>query len=272
MLSRMIRGSTGLAFHAGVSRTCLAGDEDRLLVRVVFHQVDAAQRFVVGGEADLAAAGSCRSPLEVVEDLLGVEVAPDRRAVVVGGVGVLAADDDVGEAEVLAVDGVHHRFLGAAVEHLDVQAQQDHAVGHRLAARAPELGIAVAFAQRAVVDQRLVGVHADVGVDVVALGLADQRVQAGPGVVPCAQQRLQAVDQGVLVGPVQRVAGLEGDHALPALVGQQLADLARREHVLAELGVLRLRQHLDLAAEQVRLVGVAHQHHVGAGVVGPLGQ
>ena len=124
----------------------------------------------------------------------------------------------------------------------------------------------------AVLDQRLVGVHAHVGVDVVALGFADQRVQAGPGVVAGPQQRLQTVDQGVFVGAVQRVAGLEGDDALPALLGQQLADLARREHVLAEPRVLRLRQHLDRAAQQVRLVGVGLQHHVAAGMVGPLGQ
>ena len=57
----------------------------------------------------------------------------------------------------------------------------------------------------------------------------------GAGVVPGPQQRFQAVDQGVFVGPVQRVAGLKGHDAVPALLGQQLADLARREHVLAEV-------------------------------------
>ena len=124
----------------------------------------------------------------------------------------------------------------------------------------------------AVLDQGLVGVHADVGVDVVALGLADQRVQAGAGVMARPQQRLQAVDQGVFVGAVQRVAGLKGHDALPALFGQQLADLARREHVLAEPRVFRLRQHVDRAAQQMRLVGVGLEHHVAAGMVGPLGQ
>jgi hypothetical protein len=43
--------------------------------------------------------------LELPELLLRVEVAPDVGAVVVGRVGVLAADDDVREAEVLTVDG-----------------------------------------------------------------------------------------------------------------------------------------------------------------------
>ena len=150
--------------------------------------------------------------------------------------------------------------------------EQDDAIGHRFAPRPPQGRIAVAVAQRAVLDQGLVGVHADVGVDVVALGLADQRVQAGPGVVAGPQQRLQAVDQGVFVGAVQRVAGLKGHDPLPALLGQQLADLARREHVLAEPRVLRLRQHPDRAAQQMRLVGVGLQHHVAAGMVGPLGQ
>jgi hypothetical protein len=71
-----------------------------------------------------------------------------------------------------------------------------------------------------VLDEGLVGVHAHVGVDVVALGLADQRVQAGPGIVAGPQQRLQTVDQGVFVGAVQRVSGLEGHDPLPALLGQ----------------------------------------------------
>ena len=74
------------------------------------------------------------------------------------------------------------------------------------------------------------------------------------------------------MGAVQWVPRLEGDHALPALGGQQPAHLARREHVLAEPRVLGLRQHADRAAHQVRLAGVAHQHHVAAGVIGPLGQ
>ena len=43
---------------------------------------------------------------------------------------MLAADDDVGEAEVLPVDRVHDGFLRPAVEHLDVEAQQDDAIGH----------------------------------------------------------------------------------------------------------------------------------------------
>ncbi len=121
-------------------------------------------------------------------------------------------------------------------------------------------------------DQGLVGVHADVGVYIVPLGFADQWIEAGPGVVPRPQQRLQAVDQGVFMGAVQGVAGLERDHPLPALVGQQLADVPRREHVSAEPRVFGLRQDLDRPAQQVRLVGVGLEHHVAAGLVRPVGQ
>src|SRR5439155_52527 len=168
--------------------------------------------------------------------LLRVEVAPDRRAVVEGRVGVLAPDDQVGEAEVLAVDGVHHRFFRAAVEHLDIEAEEEDAVGHRLAARPPERGVAVALAESARRDERLVGPHAHVGVHVVALGLADEGVETRAGVVPGAEQRLEPVDERVLVRAMERVARLEGDHALPALGGEQPAHLARRQHVLPGLG------------------------------------
>ena len=74
------------------------------------------------------------------------------------------------------------------------------------------------------------------------------------------------------MGAVQRIAGLERDRAVPAFRLQQLADLARREHVLAELRMLGLRQDVDRSAQQVRLVGVALEHHVGAGVIGAIGE
>ena len=124
----------------------------------------------------------------------------------------------------------------------------------------------------AVLNQHFIRVHANVGVDVVPLRFADQRIQTRPRIVACPKQRFQAVDQGILVGAVQRVAGLEGDHSLPALLGQQTADVARRQNVLAESRVPRLRQHLDRAAQQMRLVGVGRKNHVAAGMIGSVGQ
>ena len=81
----------------------LAGDEDRLLVFVAVHQVHAADRIVVRGKTDFDRL-DLQIALQLAEYFLGVEIAPDGRAVVVRGVGMLAADDDVGEAEVLTID------------------------------------------------------------------------------------------------------------------------------------------------------------------------
>ena len=133
----------------------------------------------------------------------------------------------------------------------------------------PQLLVLVALAERLVVDQGPVGPHARGGVHVVALGLADERVEHGPGEVAVARQPFQADDQGVLVGAVQRVARLEGDDALAALLAEQRPRLARRQDEVAVLRVLRLRQHAHLAADQVRPRVV--QDHAAAGMVGALG-
>jgi hypothetical protein len=80
-----------------------------------------------------------------LEDLLRVEVAPDRLAIVVRRVGVLASDHEIAEAVVLAVDRVHHRFLRSAVEHLDVERQDLEDLGQVVAARLPERLVLVAL-------------------------------------------------------------------------------------------------------------------------------
>src|SRR5262249_36569402 len=84
-------------------------DREGLLVGVMVGQIDAADRLVVGREADLAGT-QLQLAGQIVEDVLGVEVAPDRLAVVERRVGVLAADHQIAEAVVLAVDGVHYRL------------------------------------------------------------------------------------------------------------------------------------------------------------------
>ncbi len=66
-------------------------------------------------------------------------------------------------------------------------------------------------------DQRLVGAHTRHRVHVVALGLADQRIEDRSGEMAGPRQPLQAGHQGVFVSPMQRVARLERHHALPAL-------------------------------------------------------
>src|SRR5690606_11407492 len=70
------------------------------LRRVLLDQAAAAEFLVVGGEADIDRADG-ELAVDLLEDLLRVEIAPDVRAVKVRRVGVLAADDDVAEAVVL---------------------------------------------------------------------------------------------------------------------------------------------------------------------------
>ena len=114
--------------------------------------------------------------------------------------------------------------------------------------------------------------HANVGIDVIALGLADQRIERRPGVVPGPEQRLQPIDQGILVGAVQRIAGLEGDDAVPALGLKSLRTSLGESTYLPKRGCLGCGKTRIAAAQEVRLVGVALQDHVAAGMVGPIGE
>ena len=63
-------------------------------------------------------------PFELVEFSLRRQAVPNVLTVIVRGVGMLAPDDDIGEAEILPINGVHDRLLGPAVKHFDVQAQK----------------------------------------------------------------------------------------------------------------------------------------------------
>jgi RNA polymerase sigma factor for flagellar operon FliA len=124
--------------------------------------------------------------------------------------------------------------IGATLDLSESRVSQMH--GHAFAARAStELRVAVALAQGAGVDQRLVGVHPHGGVDVVPLGLADQRVQA---------RRRRSCPRGSAF-PSRRRARIREPGAADCgferrrrrsslLAGQQLAHFAGREDVLAE--------------------------------------
>ena len=134
----------------------------------------------------------------------------------------------------------------------------------------PQLLVLVALAQRLVVDQGLVGAHARGGVDVVALGLADERIEHGAGEVALARQPFQAGDQGVLVGAVQRVARLEGDDALPALLGGT-APASRA--ATGRTGRTRDASAAAARAPRRRAACVrgSFMRHAAAGMVGALG-
>src|SRR5262245_39504784 len=112
---------------------------------VLIDQADPAQLLVEGREADLHRLDQ-QLALQLVELALGRQAVPDVRAVVIRCVGVLAANHEVGEAEVLPIDGVHDRLLRPGVEHLDVQPQKDDAIRDRAADLLPQLLVGVSLA------------------------------------------------------------------------------------------------------------------------------
>ena len=121
------------------------------------------------------------------------------------------------------------------------------------------------------VDERLVGLHARRGGDVVALELTDQGVQDDTGLLAgLAQDRLGAVDQRVLVGAVQRVARLEGDRLLPALLLDQSAGLGRRHDAVRERTLVLEGDQRDGPADE--LGALVPGPEARARVVGALGQ
>ena len=74
------------------------------------------------------------------------------------------------------------------------------------------------------------------------------------------------------MSPVQRVASLEGDSSVPAGFGENLADFAGGENVLAKLGVLRLWQSANRSADEVGVPLLAVQNHIGSRVIDAVGQ
>ena len=123
-------------------------------------------------------------------------------AVVVADAGMVAADDEVRAAVVLADQGVEDRLARTGVAHGGREDAQQDAVGRVV-----------------VVEQHPIAAHAHVGGNVVVLGLADQRVQQQ------AVGDFEGALLQVLVGAVDRVAGLEADDRLPLAFGEGAARL-----------------------------------------------
>ena len=167
---------------------------------------------------------------------------------------MVAADDQVGAAIVLADDRVPDRLARAGHAHR----QRQQAEGGRL------LGI--------VADQLLVAAHAGEMVDVAGLGHADHGMdqQVGLG-------RLGGAVGQLLVGAVHRVAGLEGDHPAPAQLAEPVAQLLRRVAQMLEIVVhgrldaLHSAAQIDGAGMVVQVahrrmslvVGAEHRHRLG---------
>ncbi len=162
-------------------------------------------------------------------------------AVVLADAGVVAADDQLVDAVVLAHERVEDRLARPRVAHRRREGGEQRALARVVAA-----------------DERLVGREAHARRHVVALRLADERVDHEP--VGLLERELGEV----LVRAVDRVAGLEAGHAAPAALGDLRAQLARRQAEAREGQVLRQRQHLHAPAderprpaEQVRDAGVS---------------
>ncbi len=182
----------------------------------------------------------------LVHELLGVVGAVERLAVrVVAGTGVVAADDEVRAAVVLADDGVPHGLAGAGHAHGQVQQRE----------RGGLLGVGL--------EHVLVAAHAGVVIDVAGLGEAHHRVdqQVGLGLAGRAEGEF-------LVGAVQGVARLEGDHLAPAELGEPRPELRRAVAQALEVVVGGGLDAVDPAAD-VDGAGVVHQvEDAGVGQVG----
>ncbi len=122
---------------------------------------------------------------------------------------------------------MHQGLARPAVEHFDVERNHLEDVGQLVPDLLPQGVIAIAYAEQAVIVKCPVAAHANGGGDVVSLELADQRVEHHAGERPVARQPLGARHERVLVGAVQRIAGLEGQRALPASLADQRAGHAR---------------------------------------------
>ncbi len=174
----------------------------------------------------------------LVEDVVRVE-----RAVVAADAGVVAADDQVRAAVVLAEQRVQQGLARPRVAHVQRIAGLDDGRRHEV-----------------VLGQRRDRAGAHVGRDVTGLERAQQRVH---------QHAVADLDRDlgqVLVRAVHRVARLERGDARPAQRREQRPRLRRRHEQLAVLlGEATLRQHLDRAG-QIDL-GLVH-HHLHARVLG----
>jgi hypothetical protein len=135
-------------------------------------------------------------------ELVGLELVEDELcvvgAVVVAYAGVVAADDEMRAAIVLAADCVPNGLARPRVAHRRRKRGHDDTILRVIAA-----------------DEHAVGLDAGLRGDVVRLRLADERVDEQ------AVHGLEGALRQVLVGPVDRVAGLKADHAAPSALGEE---------------------------------------------------
>ena len=175
----------------------------------------------------------------LLEDVLGVV-----GAVVVAHPGVITAHDEVGAAIILAADGVEDRLTGSGVAHGGGVGAEHH----------PALRVVA-------LEQYQVAAHAHLGGNVIGLGGTHQRVDE------------QAVDHferalgQILVGAVDGIPGLEGDHGVPFALGELGAGSVGGEGVVDKrlIGQLVDQHHRAAEVDRSRLT---HRRNAGVGPIG----
>ncbi len=158
---------------------------------------------------------------------------------------MVAADDQVRAAVVLADQGVEKRLAGSRVAHLDRVAGLDHRARHEV-----------------VVDHGLDGAGADVRRDVAGLQLAQHLVDEHP------VGDLDRDFHQMLVRPLHGIAGLEGGHPRPAVFEKQGSRLRGTDVEIRELpGIAALGQASHTSGE-VDLALLHDLVHTGVGSIG----
>ena len=178
------------------------------------------------------------------EQLLGVVGPIERSSLrVASRAGVVAPHDEMGGAVVLADDGVPHRLPRTGHPH--GQGQQRQRGG----------------ARRVALEQRPVTPHAGVVIDVARLGQPHDGMDEEPGIGVARRPEGQ-----LLVGPVHRVAGLEGDHPIPPRCRELRPQLGGREPQAAEVVMGRELDALHPSADAPRMGGqhLSHPRVFGA--------
>jgi hypothetical protein len=132
------------------------------------------------------------------------------RSVVTADPRVVAPDDLVGAAVVLAKHGVQERLARTGVPHVERIPRLYHRSGHEV-----------------LLDQRADRARADAGGNVARFELAEQRVHEDP--VAALDRDLREV----FVRAVHRVAGLERRHARPAEALELVSRLSRGHEKLS---------------------------------------
>ena len=202
-----------------------------LVVRAGACRGHAAALVAPEGPVDLERLGLERILRDFVEDMVRVE-----RAIVAADAGVVAADDQVRAAVVLAEQGVQQRLARTGIAHVERVAGLDDGI-----------------LDEVLLDQGADGLGAHVGRDVAGLELAEQRVD---------QHAVAGLDGDlgeILVRAVHRVTGLERRHRGPAVFLELFTGFGRRQELVAVLFLeLADREHLHRTGDVHLALG--HDH------------